>query len=646
MLSRFFLLVVCTVLGPLTLWAEDLPPREQRLADAVNQSVLQAGQQYKAGKYADAGKSIEIAMTQIRGAIKLGSPDLFDALLPAIKRVEKAHAMLEFQGVTLPPFSRPSRPKPGDEMKKEDPKPRRPRRPTKPEPTPEPEPEMTISFTEQVAPILVNRCGNCHVSGSRGNFNMASFAALMKGPPEGVVIFPGDAVGSRLIETIETGDMPRGGGKVSAKELETLKAWVVAGAKFDGEDPNSPLSEGAPPAVNMAPRLQVSRATGRETVSFASDVAPLLLENCNGCHIEAMRTSGGLRMDTFAQLLRGGDTGPMIVPGKSDESLLIQKLKGMGDGQRMPAGGRPALSDDAIQLISTWINEGATLDGPSESLPIRRMSDLAWAAKATPEEMSDRRGDLADDHLKLVASAGRSIASKQTEHFFVTGTASQGTIDLVAELAEQQMKTVKTVVRAPSGEAFYRGRTTIFVFPKRYDYSEFAKMVEARGIPTSWESHWSFDGIDSYVSMVASEQDEEENVASRLTAPLVSLAVASRGNDVPRWLAEGVGTATAAKLGGSRDRDQRRQAEQEMREALSVAANAKEFLGGKLSPEQTDRVGAAIASSMLDRSQRRNFDLLLRNLDAGQPFEQAFMASFRMKPEAFVQSWFRWLRGA
>ena len=48
---------------------------------------------------------------------------------------------------------------------------------------------------------------------------MATFAALMKGPPEGVVvIFAGDTVGSRLIETIETGDMPRGGGKVSPQE--------------------------------------------------------------------------------------------------------------------------------------------------------------------------------------------------------------------------------------------------------------------------------------------------------------------------------------------------------------------------------------------------------------------------------------------
>ena len=83
-----------------------------------------------------------------------------------------------------------------------------------------------MSFTKNVAPILVNRCGRCHVSDSKGDFNMGTFAALMKGPPEGVVIFAGDTVGSRLIETIETGDMPRGGGKVTPDELKLLKEWI------------------------------------------------------------------------------------------------------------------------------------------------------------------------------------------------------------------------------------------------------------------------------------------------------------------------------------------------------------------------------------------------------------------------------------
>ncbi len=367
-----------------------------------------------------------------------------------------------------------------------------------------------ISFTKTVAPILVSRCGRCHVTGSKGDFNMATFAALMKGPPEGVVVFAGDTVGSRLIETIETGDMPRGGGKVTPQELQTLKAWIVSGAKFDGPDPAAPIA-GCDAATNRG-RLRnrkLRRATGNETVSFAADVAPLLVENCNGCHIDAMQTRGGLRMDTFAQMLRGGDSGAVIVPGKGQESLIVQKLRGMV-GERMPAGGRPALSEESIKLISTWIDEGATLDGISETQPLRVMSQLAWAAAATPEQISQRRQELAENSMKLVTASGGNTQSKTTEHFLVIGSVSPGTLDLVGQLAEAQIKTAKTVVSGDSGEAFYRGRATIFVLPKRYDYSEFAKMAEGRSVPSDWTSHWKYDGINAYISLVATEQDEED----------------------------------------------------------------------------------------------------------------------------------------
>ncbi|MFK8114119.1 MAG: c-type cytochrome domain-containing protein [Rubripirellula sp.] len=617
-------------------------PLQKRMVKAINASVLQAGVRFKAGEYEAAGEKIREAMGQIETATKDGSPELFDAIEPAMARIAKAHTLLEFEGVALPPFRRPTRPAAEPAMAT----PAKPKpKPTKPAPTPTP-PTAGISFTKVIAPILANRCGRCHAADSKGGFNLASYQALMKGPPEGVVIFAGDTIGSRLIETIETGDMPRGGGKVSAQELQTLKAWIVAGAKFDGQDPSMTIAGSTPMATGNAPRPAVKRATGNETVSFAADVAPLLVDNCNGCHIDAMQVRGGLRMDSFAQLFRGGDSGAVIMPGKGEQSLLVQKLRGTV-GEQMPAGGRPALSEDSIKLISTWIDEGATLDGASENQPLRVMSQLAWAAAATPEQISERRQELAEKNLKLVVASGGDISTKTTDHFFVIGSSAAGTIELVAEQAELQMKKVGTVVSGKAGEAFFKGRATIFVLPRRYDYSEFAKMVESRGVPSEWTSHWKFDGIDAYVSMVATDRDEEEEIVSRMTAPLISLAVSTRGGDVPRWLAEGVGV-TAAKRGSksssknaSRDRQARQRADAETSQALAAMGNAKQFLEGKLTPEHTDRIGAAIASSMLG-SYRRNYDNLLRNLQKGQPFNQAFFAAFRATPIEFVQSWVQW----
>jgi hypothetical protein len=310
----------------------------------------------------------------------------------------------------------------------------------------------------------------------------------------------------------------------------------------------------------------------------------------------------------------------------------------------MPSGGRPALADEAIKLISSWIDEGATLDGASEKQPLRVISQLAWTASATSEQMSQRRQHLAEKNMKL-ATGDSDLESKTTDHFLIIGSASKGTIDLVSQLAEAQMKTVKTVVSGDAADTFFHGRATVFVLPKRYEYSEFAKMVERRSLPSSWTSHWKFDGIDAYISLVATERDDKSEIAGRLVAPLVSLAVATRGGDVPRWLAEGIGVATANRQGNSRDREARRKAETESSEALAAMAGAKQFLDGELSPQQTDRIGAAIAASLLDRTHRRNLDALLRNLAGGKPFERAFSEAFRAAPAEFVESWMRWARG-
>ena len=148
-------------------------------------------------------------------------------------------------------------------------------------------------------------------------------------------------------------------------------------------------------------------------------------------------------------------------------------------------------------------------------------------------------------------------------------------------------------------------------------------------------------------SVVCSEQEEDENVIeSRLASPLVSLAVATRRRGVPRWFAEGAGLASSSQNGAKRDRDEVRQQQVELSTALSTMENAKQFLDGKLSPEHTDLIGGMIVSTMMDRTHRRNFDALIRLLGNGQSFDQAFPASFGVRPEDFVKNWITWVRGS
>ncbi len=631
--------IVCCFVSPAL--AGELSSRERSIVASVNASVKKAGVEYAAGRYDAAGEHVKSAMKKIDVAMKAGSIDLYQALDPAMKRISKAHAMLEFDGVSLPPFRRPPAPtaKTESEAKMQP--------GASPDPGPSGSAAAMISFTKQVAPILSARCGKCHIQGSKGQFSLATFASLMKGPPEGVVVFAGDTIGSRLIETIATGDMPRGNDKVTADELATLKGWIVQGAKFDGADANAPIVAGtAPVPTANAPRPKAVMATGKETVSFARDVAPIFVDNCSGCHIDAMQTRGGLRLDSFGQMLRGGDSGQIITPGKSAGSLLVKKIKGMDiEGERMPAGGRPPLSQKQIQLISTWIDEGATLDGASETQRITVMAQLAWAANATAAEMNQRRQELADKKLALVASGSTPVGSVTSEHFMVTGTSAKATLELVANAAEAKMKTVGGVVHGKPGDDFFHGKASIFVLPKRYDYSEFAKMVEQRNVPNAWTSHWKFDGVDAYVAVVASDQDDANVIADRLTVPISALAIATRGNDVPRWFAEGVGEAMNSQKIAS-DRDAKRQREVETREAVVACKDAKAFLNGKLTPVQTDRIAAAIVAKLMDRSNRKQFDACLRSLSQGEPFESAFATGFRLPVNTWVNNWLLWVKGS
>ena len=260
-------------------------------------------------------------------------------------------------------------------------------------------------------------------------------------------------------------------------------------------------------------------------------------------------------------------------------------------------------------------------------------------------EMSEKRTELASKNIGLVV-ASAPVTTQMTEHFLVVGTAAPQTLELVANVAEQQMQTIQTLVKAPSGEPFFHGRATIFVVPRRYDYSEFAKMIERRDIPNDWTSHWKFDGIDAYVTMVASDRDDEETIQNRLLQPLVSLAVATRGGDVPRWFAEGAGTTTASRAVRTEDATTRDRRRSEMIQAVAATDNAKKFLEEKLTPEQSDLVGAAIMSTMLDAKQRKYFDKMMREISEGRPFEAAFAQSFQGSVAAYVDAWLKRVRGS
>lgn len=91
-------------------------------------------------------------------------------------------------------------------------------------------------------------------------------------------------------------------------------------------------------------------------VDYTKDIRPLLSQNCYSCHGPEVQQSG-LRLDLRQNALRGGDYGPVIIPGNSAESKLIRRLVNGDGGLQMPPTG--ALSDEEIGIIRAWIDQGA-----------------------------------------------------------------------------------------------------------------------------------------------------------------------------------------------------------------------------------------------------------------------------------------------
>jgi hypothetical protein len=90
---------------------------------------------------------------------------------------------------------------------------------------------------------------------------------------------------------------------------------------------------------------------------LAAEVSKIFEQSCVACHSEK-QASGKLRLDTPAGIAQGGSSGASIVPQKSGESLLFQRISATDRRLRMPLAGAP-LPADKIEVIKRWIDQGA-----------------------------------------------------------------------------------------------------------------------------------------------------------------------------------------------------------------------------------------------------------------------------------------------
>src|SRR5258708_1629261 len=105
-------------------------------------------------------------------------------------------------------------------------------------------------------------------------------------------------------------------------------------------------------ALFILPRLLPAQEPGEFSKSRARPVLP---KNCFACHTNSKL--GGLQLDSRDHLLKGGNSGPAIVPGQPESSLLIQAVRRSHERFKMPPQGK--LNDEDVSNLAAWVKLGS-----------------------------------------------------------------------------------------------------------------------------------------------------------------------------------------------------------------------------------------------------------------------------------------------
>lgn len=141
--------------------------------------------------------------------------------------------------------------------------------------------------------------------------------------------------------------------------LSAATAWIVADAAHLGGEL---VYEHGAGGVNVRLAIPAEPPDDPRLEHFRAEVLPLLADTCWRCH-NAERSRGGLDQTSIAGLLRGGESGPALVPGRPEESLMLRAVRHEVPELEMPPMGR--LEDAQIESLRRWIAEGAAWEAPA-----------------------------------------------------------------------------------------------------------------------------------------------------------------------------------------------------------------------------------------------------------------------------------------
>jgi hypothetical protein len=188
---------------------------------------------------------------------------------------------------------------------------------------------------------------------------------------------------------------PRPRDKIMARWLATALTWgLIAAGLARAQEPTAVQAE-----------------------FFEKQVRPLLVEQCLKCHGDGPKLKGGLDLTSRAGLLKGGDSGPAVVSGSPEKSLLIKAIGYQLDDIRMPPEGK--LEPQAIALLSDWIRMGAPWPQSKAGTDLKKAFTITdaqrrfWAFQPVQS-------------VKLPAVKNKEWPRSPVDHFILVGLETKG----------------------------------------------------------------------------------------------------------------------------------------------------------------------------------------------------------------------------
>jgi hypothetical protein len=360
--------------------------------------------------------------------------------------------------------------------------------------------------------------------------------------------------------------------------------------------------------------------------------------------------SGGLCLESFYDMMRGGASGDVVIPGNREESRLFRLTGGL-ENPRMPQG-QARITRKNYQDLKTWFDEGCVYDGEDPKAPLRSFVKSAAEIEAekfaamSPEELRKLRVDRTQEQFKR-ALPNDTAEVVETEEFYLIGNVGAARLQQVAGWSGDHTAKLQKLFDQKQG-GLWKGRLAVFVMKDRFSYDEFNLVIEQREAARELTGHSvikpTFD--DAYVVLldVGDEAGEEKpTLQMNLIDHLTGAFLKRDGKPVPVWVQRGLGMVLSAQSDPGNPYFRKLPARAKA-QVGALGNPADVFVDGTFSPEALEPVAYTLVDYMLDQGGAPRFTRFAGALGRGQDLAGALRSIYDSDADRLARAYLKSLK--